>query len=570
MPRILKEGASMGSLSQGFWAGGLLVVGAGLLGLPASAQPAEVFSIVAAPQRVNVDLRTLPIVEPWQEGDPEYLRAQHYEDVEPRFTGEIDLRLDGPFFDPVRQGPYLAAPEGGGGAAIQVGVNQQAFVFNGVHPPDVVGDVGLNHYIAMINLSLVNIYDKQGGLIVGPIALDSLWTAGGPCSNGSGDPIVLFDELANRWMLSEFAGSGNHLCLYISQGPNPVTDGWFLYDFTTPNFPDYPKYGVWPDAYYVSTFEGGDMGAYALDRPSMLSGSPATLVRFPLDGLNPLPGVRFTRLLPADHDGATAPLASTPGMFLRTVEQGQDSANQTDRIEIYEFVPDFATPANSTFGLVQTLTPASFALVPCSPGTRDCIEQPDTAVKIDALTNRAMRRLQYRNFGSHEMLLVNQAVDAGAGVSGIRWYEMRRPVMEGAGWSIFQQGTYAPDSDSRWMGGIGMNGNGDIAIGYSVSSTATYPSIRVAGRRAGDTAGLMTVPETEIATGTNPQTAAQRWGDYSALSVDPADDRTFWYIQEYMPASRWQVQFASFQINDEVFSDGFEGGNFLAWSAVVP
>ncbi len=531
----------------------------------------EVISEVVIPARADIDLRNLPTVEPWQEGDPEYIRSSHYPGLLPEYTGDIDLRPNGPFFDPLRQAPGVG--EGVSAAAIKFGVNLEAFTYNGVHPPDVVGDVGPNHYIAMINFSLFSIYDKQGNLLTGPTNLDSLWTAGGPCSAGTGDPIVLYDDLADRWMMSEFANTGNHLCMYISQGPNPVTDGWFLYDFSTPSFPDYPKYGVWPDAYYVTTFEGGDMGLYAMDRVAMLAGNPATSVRFGLDGLSPLPGNRFTRILPADMDGTTVPPGvSPPGIFMRSVEASQDSANQTDRLEIYEFAVDFVTPANSTMGLAQTLTPAAFATVPCSPSLRDCIVQSGSGVKLDALSNRMMRRLQYRNFGTHEMMLVNQAVDAGAGVSGLRWYELRRPItVEGVGsWSIFQSGTYSPDGDGRWMGSIAMNGAGEIGLGYSVAGSSTFPSIRVTGRLASDLPGTMPITEGEMATGTNPQTTTQRWGDYSSMTVDPTDDRTFWYIQEYMPTTRWRIQLGSFQIAQEIFIDGFESGDTSGWSSVTP
>jgi hypothetical protein len=411
--------------------------------------------------------------------------------------------------------------------------------------------VGPNHYIQLVNDSngsRFQIWDKNGNTLVGSTVLTDLWNAGGNCAVGHGDPIVLYDHLADRWMMSEFADIGNHLCIYISRTSNPVSGGWYLYDFTTPSFPDYPKYGLWTDAYYVSTYEGS-LAVYALDRNNMLAGNTARpFVRFTISALSPwCTNVRNTRILPSDLDGQ-APSAGTPNYFFRSVEACQDTGNRTDRLEIYEFDVDFITPTNSSFTLVNTLTPTDFAMVPCSPDVRDCIPQPGTAVLLDALTNRPLHRLQYRNFGSHQTLVTNQAVDAGGGVSGVRWYEIRKTAVS---WSIFQQGTYSPDSADRWMGSAAMDKNGNIAVGYSVSSSSIRPSIRYTGRMAGDPSGTMTQAEVTIRAGSGVQTTTSRWGDYSAMSVDPVDECTYWYTNEFIDSdNRWNTHIASFSLPD--------------------
>jgi hypothetical protein len=207
-------------------------------------------------------------------------------------------------------------------------------------------------------------------------------------------------------------------------------------------------------------------------------------------------------------------------------------------MEIYEFDVDWNNTSNSTFTLTDVLTPAAYSL------NVNGVSQPGTATLLDDLSVMLMFRLAYRDFGTHESMVINHTVSA-SGRAAPRWYELRK---SGGSWSIYQQGTYAPDNEERWMGSIAMNANGDIALGYSVSSNNTFPSIRYTGRRAGDPLGQMTIDEVEVKAGLSSQTGINRWGDYSAMSVDPVDDTTFWFTTEYMKSGGWGTYITSFNL----------------------
>ncbi len=511
------------------------------------------------PHELDVDMSKLPVTPAWAPGDPIKLVDEHY-------ATSFGVEPDPLWSDPIRQ----LGTEGGPTFSTTLGVNFGGIDFTGALPPDVVGDVGPNHYIQMVNASRVQIWDKMGNVLAGPVALNTLWNGGAsPCTDGDGDPIVMYDRLADRWFLSEFDLTGNTFCFYISQGPDPVTSGWFVYEFNAPSFPDYPQYGVWPDAYYVSSFENPNLGIYAFDRTNMLTGSAATFQRFTIPRLNGT-SPRVTRILPSDIEGPLLPPAGAPNTFVRTVDATQDSSNPTDRLEVWNYTVDFADSDNSSFVEQTSVFPSAFTLLPCSPGVRDCIPQPGTPLLLDALFNRAMRTMQYRNFGTHETLVLTQVVDAGSGVAGKRWYELRRVgANEGAGdWTLHQEGTYAPDGNSRFMGAAAMDIDGNIAIGYSISSSTVLPGIRATARRRSDPAGLMTMEELTIIDGLGVQVSAQRWGDYASLNVDPTDDRTFWYTTEYVKANgQWTTHIGSFHLGG-LFSDSFESGTLDAWSAV--
>ncbi len=430
---------------------------------------------------------------------------------------------------------------------------------NGVFPPDTNGDVGPNHYMQWVNLSLA-VWDKQGNLLLGPVNGNTLFAGfGGPCQNtNNGDPIVLYDHLADRWLASQFAfpnGSGAppyFQCIAISATGDP-TGSWHRYEFQIPvdKINDYPKFGVWPDAYYMAVNEFTPAGVFAgqgtaaFDRDAMLAGLPAQMIYFDLFSVNPA----FGGQLPADLDG-TPPPAGTPNYFVEA-DDSAVSPFPTDRLSVWEFHVDFDTPTNSTFGVGGQpnyhLDTAAFDMNLCN-FARSCIDQPATAVGLDAISDRLMYRLQYRSFDDHASLVVNHSVDVdGTDHAGVRWYELRDV---GAGFTIHQQGTHAPDAENRWMGSAAMDVSGNIAVGYSVSSETTFPSIRAAGRLAGDPPGPLTQGETEMIAGGGAQTDTRaRWGDYSMLAVDPVDQCTFWYTTEYLTttsAASWHTRIGHF------------------------
>ncbi|MGB5057679.1 MAG: choice-of-anchor J domain-containing protein [Candidatus Promineifilaceae bacterium] len=415
-----------------------------------------------------------------------------------------------------------------------------------VNPPDTVGDVGPNHYVHMINTgggSSVVIYNKSGGVLAGPFNLNSLGS--GSCATGLGDPVVLYDQAANRWLLTEFSGSGNVLCVYVSTTPDP-TGTYYNYAFTTPNFPDYPKYGIWSDAYYVSSNENSP-AVYALDRTKMIAGQAATSLRFTATTLS---GFDFQALTPSNWEGSTPPPAGAPNYFMRhrdTEVHGPTGYPSEDFLEIWAFHADFITPANATFSQIASVSVAEFDSSLCGLTSFYCFPQLGSATTLDPLREVVMFPLTYRNFGSYQALVGNLVTDVdGTDHGGVRWFELRK-VGAGA-WTLYQQGTLAPDAHSRWMGSIGMDGSGNIAVGYSVSSSSMYPSIRYAGRLASDPLGTLPYVEGSMIAGTSAN-GSNRWGDYSAMGLDPADDCTFWYTNMFAEGGNWNTRVASFKFD---------------------
>jgi len=430
----------------------------------------------------------------------------------------------------------------------------------GYYPPDTQGDVSTDKYVQVVNVNFA-IYSKTGTLLFGPAALSTIWSGIPAPWNGtdSGDPIVLYDQAANRWIISQFSLPSGSTTQYaelvaVSQTSDP-TGAWYRYVFQYNNImPDYPKFGVWPDGYYmsannfVSGSTWGGITASVFERSKMLAGdATARMISFNL-GASSEP----SSILPSDWDGVTPPALGEPNHFTYY----NSTTGPATYLRIWDFHVDWVTPANSTFAQTTSLTTAAFDPDLCSATRERCIPQPGTTVKLEALSDRLMYRLQYRNFGSYQSMVTNHTVDVdGSGHAGIRWYELRN---SGSGWSIYQQGTWSPDAAHRWVGSIAMNGNGDIALGYSVSDATTvpnvFPSIRYTGRRNGDPLGTMTVTEQSVIAGTGCQTGTSaRWGDYSMMSVDPSDDKTFWFTTEYVEVTgttSWKTRIASFNISN--------------------
>lgn len=497
------------------------------------------------PYVFNGDIRTMNRMPQWQPGDPIKEIPKQRKQPTVAVGGETRQHLD----DPVLQSPEdaLKAPSDRSFSTPDLSQNGQGF--SGVNPPDTVGDVGKDYYIQVINTgagSSFTVYNKSNGTVAaGPTTLDTLGS--GVCANGAGDPIVVYDELAERWLLSEFSTQADKtLCVYISQTSNPITGGWFNYAFVQPSFPDYPKYGVWPDGYYVSANENPSV--YVMQRAEMLNGAAAALQRVAHAGLA---GFGFQAMTPADLDGADSPPANSPGYFMRHRDDeahnvGSNNAAE-DYLEIWEYSVDWITPGNSTFTKVQDLAVAEFDSNLCGLTSFSCFTQQDSATKLDPLREVVMWRLQYRNFGTHESLVGNLTTDVAANdQGGIRWFELRKTG--NADWSVFQQGTYAPDSGNRWMGSIAMDGSGNIAVAYNVADANTYPGLRYAGRLKDDTLGVLTQGENTLIAG-SAANASNRYGDYSAMSVDPVDDCTFWFTGQYNPSSQWSTRISKFKFD---------------------
>jgi hypothetical protein len=482
--------------------------------------------------------------------------------------------------DPVAQTSPVAAAVGPTLANFEGLSNQDNFaIFGGrVNPPDPVGDVGPNHYVEMVNLAYA-VYSKSGTLLLGPVDTGTLWQgfAVPDCTDPSGDPVVLYDQLADRWILSQFTTRGLddpslpfYNCVAVSTTGDP-TGSYYRYAFTTGfNFPDYPKYGVWTDSYVITTREFGPtveygIGVYGLEKNKMLNGQPARSVSFFLDGNDPavLPLVG-DGLLPADIDGKQKPRTDSAIPLVGTQDDGGGYGATFDALNVWNLTVKWRSTPGASLALAAQLPTAAFdSVFPCvgGLGSRDCLPQPgitNTAQYLDILSyrQRPTWRLAYRNFKDYETLVTTQSVEATPGMAGMRWYDIRRST--GGTYALQQQGTYAPaDGVHRWMGSVAQDKTGNMALGYSVTNaTDVYPGIRYTGRLAGDPAGQMTLGEGTIVNGSGVQrTTNSRWGDYTSMNVDPVDDCTFWYVNEYYTlagqlssTAGWQTRIASFKL----------------------
>ena len=417
-------------------------------------------------------------------------------------------------------------------------------------PPDPNIAVGPSHIVQFVNNAFM-VFDKSGApLMQAPVSDETFWgSLNGTCDQlgGFSDPIVQYDRVANRWVVGEIAipllpGLLGQFaqCFAVSTTSDPTGPyNLWAYGFGD-TIPDYPKIGMWPDGYYVTwnMFPGGGASfsgaeACAWNRVDMLNGVHAP--RFKCFQLSSA----FASLLPSDVDGPTQPPPGSPN-YVMNIDAELGTLN------IWKFHVDWATPANSTFAGPISIPGTAPFTPPCFPDIGDCIPQPGTTQKLDALGDRLMYRLAYRNFGDHESIVATHTVLTGAGNTAVRWYEVRGPNSTP---TIYQQGTFAPDSDNRWMASIAMDHSGNIGVGYTVSSDGTFPSIRYTGREVADPLGTLQ-NETWLVSGGGSQTGYNRWGDYSAMRIDPSDDCTFWYTQEYQATTadaNWNTRIGSFK-----------------------
>lgn len=407
-------------------------------------------------------------------------------------------------------------------------------------PPDTVGDIGPEHYFQIVNFSIA-IFDRSGRPVLGPVPTRNLWSGfGGACAQtNDGDATVRYDRIGKRWIVGQFSVNGGrgpfYQCVAVSTSADPLgTYNRYQYNYAA--FNDYPKLALWPNAYYFTfnifqdnVFMGSK--ACAMDRNKMMSGGDATMHCFNT-------GMDYGGLLASDLDGEQQPPRDAPNFLV---------AYGINELQLWKMHADFSVPANDYF-----TGPLLIPVAPFSPlcEALTCVKQPGTTQALDSLGDRLMNRLVYRRFPDHESLLVSHAVTAGAS-GGVRWYELRAP---GAALpTVHQQGTYAPDSSYRFMSSIAMDAVGNIALGYAISGSTVSPGIRYTGRLVSDPLGTMGQGEGTIVAGFGAQSGGlSRYGDYSSMNVDPLDDCTFWYTQEYIGAMgsfNWRTRVGSFKFS---------------------
>lgn len=485
-------------------------------------------------------LNEMKLILPRNSGDSLYTKQGSYiKAVVERLHKDA---VDNNEVDPIIQQDYTEAKKG---QEKVLGTNFDGAGQNGVAPADPDIAVGPNHIVQMVNAlgstsgfgSTVSMFDKNGNSLITPFSFESI-----SGTSGGGDPIVLFDQFANRWLLSEFNESGttNALIFAISSGPNPVTSTWTSWAIPTSQFPDYPKWGLWRDSYIVSSNEGGNIGNYAIERADVLAGTSVTSVKLTFSNANG----GFQAGAPLSVFGNTLPPAGEPAIILN-LEDNAWSGVSTDAIAFWEFDVDWSNPGGATISKVQTLPVASFSSLFCGTGGGifACLDQPSGTL-IWAISHVIMNHAVYRNFGGYEAIACTHMVDVGSDRAGIRWYELRR---DGGNWFIEQQSTYSPGSTlHRYHPGICMNSRGEIGLSYNVSSSTVFPGIRFTGRNYCDPYNSMTFAETVISNGT--ASGGARLGDYNVLVPDPADDDVYWTTAMYHTSGAWRTRIASFTI----------------------
>ena len=444
-----------------------------------------------------------------------------------------------------------------------LGVGTPGYIIAGA-PPDPTLAVSSTQIVQWVNTQFA-VYDKVGNPLLpapGFVNGNQIWAglpAGSLCRTfNRGDPMVQYDRMANRWIFSQFAfnagNTQNAQCIAVSTTGDALgTYSLYQYNFGT-ELPDYAKLGVWPDAYYLTynmfnnaaTFSGARACAY--DRVAMIAGNPSP-AQICFNSTS-----RFS-FLPSDLDGSTPPPVGAPNYHISWDWAFKASAPYT--MQLTKFVPDFTVPANSTFDDGFGGGPFSFVgfdlglttLASCNDSGGACVPQFGTSNILDTLGSRHMYRLVYRNFGTHDALLFTQAVDTVAGsTADLRWWEIRNPGANPP--VVHQNSTFRPTGDARWMGSAAFDKLGNIAIGYSASSSTINPAIRIAGRRRTDPKNLLRT-EVTVQQGTGSQTGTlRRWGDYTAMQIDPADDCTFWYTNQYLATNgsfNWRTRIVSFK-----------------------
>lgn len=475
---------------------------------------------------ISRPLREIAPIAPQWEG----LITHDVKPVPHHSAGGVDTALQ--TSTPTATAATISSSTGFDGIGISTGYNVSS------EPPDTNGSAGSTQYVQWVN-TVFAVFDKSTGNKVYPTsgyaAGNTIWSgfSGGKCAtNNDGDPIVIWDKQAQRWIFTQFSVTGGppyYQCVAVSQ-TSDATGAYYRYAYSFgTNFNDYPKMGVWTDGYYFTfnlfargrRFAGADL--CAMDRTTALAGGAASMVCKQLS-------TSYGGVLPADIDGASGASGTTSlppaGTHEYFVNFGSNSLN------VWRATPSYSAGTMTLSG--PTNIPVAAFSEACNGGA--CIPQPGTSQQLDSLADRLMYRLSYRYFTSgssgYGSLLVNHSVVAGSS-TGARWYELRD---SGTGPTVYQQGTYAPDNNYRWMGSVAQDKLGNIAVGYSVSSSSVYPSIRFATHAPTDSSGVLSGEQLVVA-GSGYQNGHTRWGDYASVSVDPTDDCTLWFTTEYLANS---------------------------------
>ncbi len=538
---------------------------------------AEFVGETVTPVTVTVNLANGTKPNQWKPGDPvkeipmRFRRPKGWERPEalPRGYG----------IDPLALKQWDATPSNGFGGGAQFDtplVNVDGLDFTGVNPSDTNGDVGIDHYVQSINNSAssgILILNKADGTTAAQFVLDDIAAGSGTgCGGGRGDPVIMYDQYVDngpgnpkgRWVLTEFTSTS--LCIYISVTESPIgptnDSTWHIYEFNSASggLPDYPKFGVWRDAYYMGANESNRQ--YAFDRDNMINGDPAR--GYQVFSTVGLPGFGFQHLMPADADGETLPPAGAPGIFMRHRDAQYHGDPGSDVLEIWEFTTDFDNPGNSAITGPINIDVSDFDTNLGGTNFGDLsVPQPDGATNLFPLKQPLMWRVQHRTLDDKQYLIGNMTTDVnGNDYHGVRWWILERPAASTAGgWILSDEGTYTSgdgittgDGVHRWMASAAMDGSGNVAIGYNTSSVAgnnnsaadVYAGMRYAGRLASDPAGTMPRGENSIIEGTASNSSG-RYGDYTSLSVDPVDECTFWYTAQYNTSGNWSTRVASFR-----------------------
>jgi hypothetical protein len=395
-------------------------------------------------------------------------------------------------------------------------------------PHDPSGAAGTNYYLQGVNATPIRIINKATGATVNTFTLGNLWS---PATANSGDPIIMYDRFADRWFLSQFGTSGNKIYIAISATNDPL-GSWYTYTFTSPQFPDYLKFSIWGDAYYM-TANTGTQRVFAFERSAMLAGSASA--RSVYASYSPsASGNGFFCPLPGDADGAQLPATGTPCPIFYYTDNGWGGSN-TDAVKIYNATVNW-TPTTPTLSVSLSQTLATSAFDASYNSSWNDIAQPGTTQKLDGIGGVATYRAQYRKWSGYNTVVLNWGVKISTTQRSIMWVELRQDQSSGT-WSIHQQSIYTPDSYYRWIGSISMDDAGNIALCYAKSGSSTvYPSLAYVGRLANDPLNTMTIAETMATNGVVAQGTSwyggNRWGDYSHTSLDP-DGSTFWHTGEW-------------------------------------